>query len=221
MIENIRRIGLFLITAQTVMHFTAGQQYEKYMRIITGIVVLLLFITPFAPYRGNAADAWQKELDQITEKMESRSDEWPEKLADMDYGSGKRVTQRLETEMKRKLNAAAEPEGYEITDVTAKWEEEEGKSGAVQDMYLAGIRITLRATAADGEITDSNETENPAAAENPIAVERIRIGLQPGKEEQEAESAGQAERLQEYRRIFAEILELEEGKVEVIYDGRG
>ena len=58
MIENIKRIGLFMIVAQTVIHFAAGQQYEKYMRIVAGVIVLLLFITPFSSYRGNAAEEW-------------------------------------------------------------------------------------------------------------------------------------------------------------------
>ena len=94
MIENIKRIGLFMIVAQTVIHFAAGQQYEKYMRIVAGVIVLLLFITPFSSYRGNAAEEWQKELEQITEKMESYGNLWPEKMPDMDYGSERSICRR-------------------------------------------------------------------------------------------------------------------------------
>lgn len=221
MLENIKRIGLFLIAAQTVMHFTAGHQYEKYMRIITGIVVLLLFITPFSAYKGNAADAWQEELERIMKKMESSGNLWTEEMLDTDYGAGKSVIRQLETEIKRKLNDEAELEGLEITDVNTEWEEEEGRSGAVQDIRLAGIRIRLREKAKDGEITPDREKANPVAAENPIAIEKIRIGPQAVTENQKEESAGLTERLQEYRNRFAGILEIEEEKVEVVYDGRG
>lgn len=226
MIENIKRIGLFMIAAQTVMHFAAGQQYEKYMRIITGVVVLLLFITPFSSYKGNAVDAWQKELEQITEKIENSGNMWTEGLSDMDYGSGRYVIHQLESEIKRKLKDETEPDGYEIADVTINWREEEGKDGTVQDMSVEKVRITLRTTAGEETVSDKTAedpivTEDSIMAEDPISIEKIQIGVQPGAREQEREDTKEAERMQEYRRIFAGVLEMEEEKVEVIYDGRG
>ncbi len=215
MIENIKRIGLFMIVAQTVIHFAAGQQYEKYMRIVAGVIVLLLFITPFSSYRGNAAEEWQKELEQITEKMESYGNLWPEKMPDMDYGSERSMMRQLESEVKRKLIDGTDLAEYEITDVAIEWEGVEGRSGSVQDMLVGGIRITLWPTAEYEDITADKETEIP------IVIERIQIGKQPGTDEPETENAEQIRQLQEYRGIFAEILGIDEEKVEVIYDGRG
>lgn len=215
MIESIKRIGLFMIVAQTVIHFAAGRQYEKYMRIIAGIVVLLLFITPFSSYQGNAAEKWRKELEQITEKMESYGNLWPEEMAGQDYGAERKVMQQLEAEMKRKLMDEAKLDGYEITDIVIAWGEEEEKKDA--EKSDAEIRITLGQTAVGGEGPADRETADSAVTKNPVYIERIQIGGQPGTDEQESESTG---RLQEYRSIFAEILGIEEERVEVIYDGR-
>ena len=49
----------------------------------------------------------------------------------------------------------------------------------------------------------------------------MQIGKQPGTDEPETENAEQIRQLQEHRGIFAEILGIDEEKVEVIYDGRG
>ena len=47
MIEHIKQIGLFMIVTQTFIHVAAGKQYEKYVKIIAGVIVLLLFVRPF------------------------------------------------------------------------------------------------------------------------------------------------------------------------------
>ena len=215
MIESIKRIGLFMIVAQTVIHFAAGRQYEKYMRIVAGVIVLLLLITPFSSYRGNAAEEWQKEFEKITEKMESYGNLWPEKIPNMDYGYGRSVMRQLESEVKMKLIDGTDLAEYEIADVTIEWEGVEGRSGSIQDMLVGGIRITLGQTAEYEDITADKMTETP------IVIERIQIGKQPETDEPETENAEQIRQLQEYRGVFAEILGIDEEKVEVIYDGRG
>ena len=220
MIENIKRIGLFMIAAQTVMHFAAGQQYEKYIRIITGVVVLLLFITPLSSYKGNAADTWQKELERIMEKVENSGNIWTDGLPDTDYGSGRYVIHQLESEIKRKLKDETKLDGCEITDVTIIWKEEEGKNGTVEDMSVEKVRLTLRPTAGEKTVSDK-AAEDSVVTEAPISIERIQIGIQPEAMEQEREDTKDTEGVKEYCRIFAGILEVEEEKVEVIYDGRG
>ena len=54
MIEHIKQIGLFMIVTQTFIHVAAGKQYEKYVKIIAGVIVLLLVtyipqVTTFLP----------------------------------------------------------------------------------------------------------------------------------------------------------------------------
>lgn len=234
MIENIKRIGLFMIAAQTFMHFAAGQQYEKYMKIIAGVIVILLFISPFSSAQGNLADQWQKEAEQITDIMEEYDSSWAEKMLDADYGSGREVVSRFEEEIRRKLNNGRTQDEYYVTDVAVDWEKNVDKSGTgIQDMAIGRIRITLQQPA---------QTEYGRMPEegSHIAIERIQIGGaiqaeergmeregqdtgpgQPDTQRNRDSSTEQERRRQEYRSLFAKILGIEEGKVEVIYSGSG
>ena len=58
MLQTIREIGIFMIVAQAIVHFAPGKQYEKYVKSISGVIVLLLFLKPFVEMAGGAmADA--------------------------------------------------------------------------------------------------------------------------------------------------------------------
>ena len=34
LVETIKKIGIFMIAAQAVLHFAPGQKYEKYIKLI-------------------------------------------------------------------------------------------------------------------------------------------------------------------------------------------
>ena len=77
MIEHIKQIGLFMIVTQTFIHVAAGKQYEKYVKIIAGVIVLLLFVRPFSSSEGDIIEQWQEEMERMTSEMEQRSGTWP------------------------------------------------------------------------------------------------------------------------------------------------
>ncbi len=66
MLKNIREIGIFMIAAQTVIHFAPGRQYEKYIKSVSGIIILLLFLRPFLQLSG----AEWKDAEAVLEKLE-------------------------------------------------------------------------------------------------------------------------------------------------------
>lgn len=198
MIETIRRIGLFMIVAQTFMHLAAGKQYEKYMKIIAGVIVLLLFISPFSDSQGDAVGRWQQELERMTEELESRSGTWQETLPDMEHVMEQRVTRQLEEELQNRFNTEIQSENYKVTDVLIEWEEaSENKQSGEQTMTPGRVRVTLR------------KTEAPDF----VSIEKIQIGA-----ESTVSDAKEAH-LQGYRRRFTELLGIEEDRVEVLCDG--
>lgn len=248
MIETIKQIGLFMIVAQTFMHFAAGKQYEKYVKIIAGVIVLLLFVSPFSSYQEDIVEQWQEEMREMTEQMERGSRMWQESLPDTDYGMEQSVKRQLEEEIRTRLEPAAQAEDYTITGVVAEW----GENGAAErrgwsPAAITGIRITLART--------RQYEERPATEEEtvPVMIEKIQIGTiskqteqpadatgqQPEMAEQQPDAAGQQsdktgqsggeeagdgtgqERsTQGFCRIFADILGIEEELVEVVYGGR-
>lgn len=70
MLENIRSIGIFMIIAQTVIHFAAGEKYEKYLKIISGVIVLLLFISPFVSSSEEITAGWQAQMAEMMKRLE-------------------------------------------------------------------------------------------------------------------------------------------------------
>lgn len=45
--EMIKRLGVFTIIAQTMIHFCPNTQYEKYIKVLIGIMSVTIVVTPF------------------------------------------------------------------------------------------------------------------------------------------------------------------------------
>ena len=41
LVDVIKKIGIFMLAAQAVIHFAPGQKYEKYIKLIVGILILV------------------------------------------------------------------------------------------------------------------------------------------------------------------------------------
>lgn len=42
----IKKAGIFLVLGQTILHLCAGDDYEKYIRMLVGLITAVLFIAP-------------------------------------------------------------------------------------------------------------------------------------------------------------------------------
>ena len=50
--EQMKMISIFLICAQTLIHFRARGAYVKYLRLLASIMLLVLLMEPFARVFG-------------------------------------------------------------------------------------------------------------------------------------------------------------------------
>ena len=73
MLENIRQIGLFMIAAQAVIHFAPGRQYEKYIKFVSSVIILLLFLKPFLSGQEALQGKWQTGMEQIIQQYEKEN----------------------------------------------------------------------------------------------------------------------------------------------------
>ena len=215
MLENIRRIGIFMIAAQTVMHFAAGKQYEKYMKIVTGVIVLLLFIGPFTASSGNLGVDWQTEIERMERQMQSDIQQDIPNMADSVETAALR---QIEQEIKTRLNDAISDRDCTVTDVVINLEEIDGDSGTEGDLkgrtrVFRRVKVTLQGKGTV-EVSDGNENRT-------IRIEEINIGhgAEDEAQQQEKRDLDQNTRLQEYQQIFAQALGISGERVEVIYRG--
>ena len=214
MVENIRRIGIFMIAAQTVMHFAAGKQYEKYMKIITGIIVLLLFITPFVSSSGISITDWQTELERMEQQIQSNMQT---ELSYIASPAQTVVLRQIEEEVKERMNEMISEHACIVTDVEIVLEEtyDGGSEGTERSFAFGSVKVTLRdkATDASGNTLQSGT----------IRIDEITVGHEPQPREdavsRETQGLSRDEEIDEYRQLFAQILGIAADKVEVIYHG--
>ncbi len=122
MLKNIREIGIFMIAAQTVIHFAPGRQYEKYIKSVSGIIILLLFLQ-LSGAEWKDAEAVLEKLEEVTDMPALQSFEGS-RSADgavgWGTGVGSTVTGRMETKIRELLNRELEGEEYCIEQVSLR-----------------------------------------------------------------------------------------------------
>lgn len=190
MLQNIREIGIFIIAAQAVVHFAPGKQYEKYIKSISGVIILVLFLKPFVQLAGGQWQAPSAVLERLQEA--GKLTEISVDPAAADGGVETAVTGRMEKEIADRLNRELAADTCLVKEVELSLKE--GTEDSKEDAFYT-VRIVMG--------------ERPAGREV-IAVEEISVGVPETKEDaQEA-----------YRQHFAELLDLEPERVEVRWDGR-
>lgn len=232
MLENIRRIGMFMIVAQTVIHFAAGKQYERYMKIIAGVIVLLQFIAPFVSSAGEIAAKWQAEAEQMMSDIESRTSEVP----GISYGYQnvrETVVQQIEEEIKSRLNELVSEEGCRVTDVVIDLEkvaEDAGDGAGGNSWVFNRVLVTLVDREKTGYQPNTEDDIRSERETQQIHIDAIMVGrdgdgqkTDESREIDEGQETGQETRqdtqMQAYRKLFAQALGIGEDRVEVIVRG--
>lgn len=100
MLKNIREIGIFMILAQAVVHFAPGREYGRYIKSISSVIILLLFLKPFVELAGGEWPAPSDILDRALESVEL-----PDLSAmNPERGIEDAVKRRMEEEIETLLN---------------------------------------------------------------------------------------------------------------------
>ena len=212
--ENIRRIAVFMVAAQTAMHFAAGKQYEKYMKVITGVIILLMFIGPFLSAPQSFAVNWQEEIERMENQLgDNVGREMPYAANSVEVAA----LRQIEEELKARLNDAIPDEDFTVTDVAIDLEKTDGSNdagtgGKEQNWFFRRVKVTLRAKV-DSSFEDTYGREA-------IVIGEIKVGHESANEaDREGQDSGQDEKMREYRHIFAQMLGIAEDRVEVKYRG--
>ena len=72
MLREIGRVAVFIICAQTLLHFRAKESYERYIKLLISMMVLMLLLKPFFSGKfGTESDF----LEQMIAKHEKELEE--------------------------------------------------------------------------------------------------------------------------------------------------
>ncbi len=191
MLHMIGRIGIFMIAAQAMVHFAPGVQYEKYVKSVAGIIVLVLFLKPFLQFFG----AQPEEPQAVLERFEELADMPELTMEEPEDGVGTEVVRRMEEEVRELLNRGMEGEDYRVSGVSIRFEAD--RAPEQKDLLsVVEVRIAKR---------DEEKKEGK------IGIDEIVIGGEQEPASHETFSA--------YRERFALLLGIEKERVEVREDG--
>ncbi len=214
LLDMIGEIGVFMLVAQTVVHFAAGRQYEKYIKTITGVILLLLFIEPFSASRRDAAAYWREQMEAWELGVQDclGGEKMPAQLSE----PAETAMEQIEERIADRLNAAAGGD-YRVTDVGIDLEEtEEGSGGeTIRSWAFRRVRVTVEPE----EVANAEDD----TAQRAIRIDRITVGggIADDPASESGEKSAQEGALRECREIFARALGVDEEKVEVIWRGEG
>lgn len=91
LLSKISQIAIFVICAQTVLHFRAKESYEKYLKLLVSLMVLLLFAEPIMGVFGSKGNMeflenvnrYENELQEIFRNPQLDNEEIVEILSNM------------------------------------------------------------------------------------------------------------------------------------------
>ncbi|MBQ8591337.1 MAG: stage III sporulation protein AF [Lachnospiraceae bacterium] len=77
-LEFMKKIAVFMIIAQTILHFRPNKSYEKYLKMLIGIMVLAIFIVPVTEFFREDTiheyelllEGYEKSIDRMYESAE-------------------------------------------------------------------------------------------------------------------------------------------------------
>ena len=212
-VELIKKIGIFMIAAQAVIHFAPAQKYEKYIRMIVGVMILLLFLTPV--YQILTKTAWEEpDWNEMTENGLEVS------VPELDMASNSvmnSVVKQLEEEIKSRLNREMEEENYHVVSVNVSMQTMENADEYEGKQYeLDSMRVIVRRTYSIG----GTETQNSMDKIEKVQIQKIDVTLDEqsmheNEDESETEFTEKQEKEEAFRKRFCNILGMEEKYMEV------
>ena len=91
--EWVRQIAYVMVLISVIMQLAAGKQYQKYIRLYTGIVLILFMLVPVFRIFGTDTTGFmteaEKKYTEMVEQIETKSAELEEKSGRIRRGANR------------------------------------------------------------------------------------------------------------------------------------
>jgi len=127
--QTVKQIGIFIICAQVIMHFKPSAKYEKYLKLLISVMVLVQVIMPLVNIISGKEDTYfwakveeiQRDIDKSMERLEIENAINEENI----------INQTLE-EIKTRINNNIKNNGMQV--VSVEYAEDDNKNKLVFNM---------------------------------------------------------------------------------------
>lgn len=139
--DSICRVGIFVICAQTIIHFKPKEIYEKYLRYLVSVMVLIQLFLPLSGFLlgggsaqiNRALKQFEAELKKSMEEAESAGREAEERLESMTLEEVRRQMEAIRQEQQMQ-------EGKSGTDESAAENaQDDGKADANGEVRIEWV----------------------------------------------------------------------------------
>ena len=117
-LEFVKRMGIFLICAESILYFSPGNSYQKYIRVLIGFMLLMQFMIPVkAILSGQDKVSIENQVNEFRLQLESAASEKNDFLHFPDQEE--MVEKSIIEEVKSRLNQVLreEKKGYLVANV--------------------------------------------------------------------------------------------------------
>ena len=188
-LELLKKVTVFMLAGQLIVHFLPAGGYEKYVKMMISIMVLSQIVLPILSLgKFDAAGGYDSAMDKYEQEIEKIGMQ----VEENDFEGRDYQEEALSMTVRQKLEPLMEQYGVSLKAVSAP---EEGKlrvdiaeGGAAGGRLVTIENITINPS---GEGTDAEDSENGRTAE-----ERLQM-----------------------KAAFAEALGIDSGNLEVIWNG--
>ena len=188
-LELLKKVTVFMLAGQLIVHFLPAGGYEKYVKMMISIMVLSQIVLPILSLgKFDAAGVYDSAMDKDEQEIEKIGMQ----VEENDFEGRDYQEEALSMTVRQKLEPLMEQYGVSLKAVSAP---EEGKlrvdiaeGGAAGGRLVTIENITINPS---GEGTDAEDSENGRTAE-----ERLQM-----------------------KAAFAEALGIDSGNLEVIWNG--
>lgn len=188
-LELLKKVTVFMLAGQLIVHFLPAGGYEKYVKMMISIMVLSQIVLPIlslgkfdaAGVYDSAMDKYEQEIEKIGMQVEEN-----------DFEGRDYQEEALSMTVRQKLEPLMEQYGVSLKAVSAP---EEGK-----------LRVDIAEGGAAGGrlVTIENITINPSGE---------------GTDAEDSGNGRTAEEQMQMKAAFAEALGIDSGNLEVIWNG--
>lgn len=201
LLDLMKRLAVFMIIAQTILHFRPNKSYEKYLKMLIGIMMLAIFIVPMTElFRQDSV----KEYERLLEGYEKNIDKMYETSNFQINLQEEAYLYTMQEEIKDRFNIVSKEYGYEVKNVDfvgISGISEEGIENASQGESY--VQVTLK------EQSDEIST---------VQVDKIKLNDSKSENVSAVISEEFNETILMLRREFAASLGVEENAIRIRWE---
>lgn len=214
--EIMKRTSVFLILAQAIIHFRPNPSYEKYFKFLVGIMTIVLLVIPLLELlHSDIGIRYTACMNHYTAALAEMTET---ELTGQTPAPAELYLEEMGEEIRAKLQGYAWERGYQITAAQLQEMTVGDLTDGAEDGGGYRVRVQMRpqnknaagmAAEAESSKNQAEQAVNPISGVTDITIEEIQIGEKTDK------TGTRRETELEFRRAFANLLGIEEDRLEV------